>query len=111
MKKACLTDWLSALRSNNYTSCIGALHRNDGFCPLGVLCDISKLDKWNKDPYSNKLTYFGQVNYLPLEVREWAGLSQKEYSNMSALVMVLNDNQKLALAEIADIVELKYKKI
>lgn len=110
MKKKCLEDWLTALRSQNYKACYGALHKNDGFCALGVLCDISGLAVWQKDLYSNKESYFGQVNYLPKEVREWAGLSEKEYNSMSAFVMVINDTLKPTLDEMADLLETKYKK-
>lgn len=101
---------MSALRSGNYTKCNGALHRNDSFCPLGVLCDLSKLDKWVDDPYSNKKSYLGQVNYLPLKVREWAGMSHQEYNAVSSYVMVLNDDIKINFMEMADFLEKKYKK-
>lgn len=111
MKKACLEDWLTALRSGNYTKCVGGLHRNDGFCPLGILCDISKLDTWSNHIYINdKKTYLGQSNYLPEKVREWAGINQEEYNSMSSFVLVFNDYEKVSLIEMADLLEKKYKK-
>jgi hypothetical protein len=111
MKKSRLNDWLSALRSDNYTKCRGALHRNDGFCPLGILCDISKLDSWKEPSYfkTDKRLYFGQFNYLPVQVREWAGISEEEYGSMTAFVMVMNDYEQIGLKEMADILEARYK--
>lgn len=109
MKKSCLNDWLTALRSNKYKVCRGALRKGDSYCSLGVLCDISGLDAWKPDPYSNKLQYLGEVNYLPQKVREWAKISDQEYNTMSAFVMVLNDNQKFGHSEMADLLEEKYK--
>jgi hypothetical protein len=110
MKKQCLDDWLVALRSGKYSSCSGALHRGDSFCALGVLCDISGLGTWTKDTYSNKEVYLGEINYLPKEVREWAGISEKEYASMSSFVMVFNDKLKASHSQMADFLEEKYKK-
>lgn len=110
MKKTCLDDWLNALRSGNYTRCNGALHKENSFCPLGILCDISKLDNWKKDPYSNKHQYLGEINYLPKEVREWAGISHNEYVALSSYILCFNDSLKTPLLEVADFLEIKYKK-
>lgn len=109
MKKACLDDWLNALRSGNYTRCVGALHKEDGYCPLGILCDISKLGVWKEDRYSKKFEYLGQVNYLPKEVREWAGISHQEYGAVSSYILCFNDSLSTPLNEVADFLELKYK--
>jgi hypothetical protein len=113
MKKSCLNDWLAALRSNNYTKCIGALHRESHFCPLGILCDISKLDTWKENPFGNKDNkyYFGKDKYLPDQVMDWARINREEYNFMTAFVMVLNDVEKLSLIEMADRLEFKYRKL
>ena len=89
--------------------CRGALRKEDSYCALGVLCDISGLDTWKPDPYSKKFEYLGEVNYLPKKVREWAKLSEEEFDIMSAFVMVLNDNEKVGLSKMADLLEEKYK--
>jgi len=47
------TAWLAALRSGNYAQTRGALRRTDGFCCLGVLCDVRKdtvRGIWQIDP-------------------------------------------------------------
>lgn len=37
--------WVSALRSGEYTQTKGFLHNDNGFCCLGVLCEIAVADK------------------------------------------------------------------
>jgi hypothetical protein len=110
MKKTCLDEWLNALRSTNYTRCNGALHKNNEFCAFGVLCDISKLDTWKPDLYTNKMQYLGEVNYLPKKVREWAGMSHEEYNIVSGYILCFNDNLKMSLPDIGNFLEQKYKK-
>ena len=38
--------WVRALRSGKYEQATGALRNEDGFCCLGVLCDVYDPDKW-----------------------------------------------------------------
>ena len=48
--------WLAALRSGKYQQAKAALHRQgDGFCCLGVLCDVSGLGKWEPVSTDTKL--------------------------------------------------------
>lgn len=110
MKKSRLKDWLEALRSGKYVGCRGALRRNDAYCSLGVLCDISGLGSWEKDNHSDKYKYLKQVKYLPQEVIDWAGMSREEYGAVSAFVMVYNDSQLVGLSEMADLLDKRYKK-
>lgn len=35
--------WIDALRSGDYQQCKNYLHTNDGYCCLGVACDILKI--------------------------------------------------------------------
>lgn len=46
MDKEIKVKWLEALRSGNYKQGRRCLRKDDRFCCLGVLCDISKLGKW-----------------------------------------------------------------
>jgi hypothetical protein len=74
--------WITALRSGKYRQGTGALHNltKDEFCCLGVLCDLAVqadvevVDGVVGDDYA---TYDGEASYLPLSVRQWAGLFQK----------------------------------
>lgn len=38
--------WIEALHSGKYQQAYGKLRRNDGFCCLGVACDIYNHDQW-----------------------------------------------------------------
>lgn len=38
--------WVAALESGNYTQIQTALHTDNGFCCLGVLCDVVKPNAW-----------------------------------------------------------------
>lgn len=109
MKKKKLISWIEALRSEKYLKSEGALKNEKGFCPFGVLCDISGLGSWISDPYSTKYQYLGQINYLPKEVRAWAGISDKEIGELTAYMIVYNDQVKLSFSEIAMLLEKKYK--
>lgn len=45
LKPAIKRRWLKALRSGKYKQGTGSLRDGDGFCCLGVLCDVVKNDK------------------------------------------------------------------
>lgn len=98
------------MRSGKYVGCRGALRRNDAYCSLGVLCDISGLGSWEKDHHSDNYRYLKQTKYLPQEVIDWAGMPREEYNAVSAFVMVYNDSQLVGLSEMADLLEKRYKK-
>lgn len=108
MKRKVLVEWLDALRSGEYLQTKKALKDDLGYCPLGVLCEISKLGTWEPEPNSKKLQYLGQINYLPEKVAEWAGMSQKEKSSVVGFMIVYNDTQNLSFLELADLIEKKY---
>ena len=73
--------WVEALRSGEYAQYLGYLHTNDGFCCLGVACDISGLGEWYKlwdQSYiiRYKISPDNQsYTKLPIEVRNWLGLN------------------------------------
>ena len=77
MKKAIATKWIKAMRSKKYKQATGALKRENGYCCLGVLCDISKQGEWEED--DGALCYKpreGSSNddLLPGAVQRWAGM-------------------------------------
>lgn len=109
MKKKKLSLWLDALRSNQYIQTKYALKNNEGFCPFGVLCDISGLGSWEPEPKSSKYQYLNQINYLPKQVREWAGISDKEFGDLTAFIITYNDTVGLSFLEMAEVLSKKYK--
>jgi hypothetical protein len=108
--------WVSALRSNKYNQTTEFLKDDDGFCCLGVLCELAVEDKVI-DPafrHAESLRWFYEDDYgiLPSKVQEWAGLHENpwvqydedglsHYSSLSEL----NDEKRKTFREIADIIE------
>lgn len=106
MKKSIGLDWLNALESGKYQKAKGVLKTKDGFCPFGVLCDISNLSNWE---YNNGYyTYFKQNIYLPKEVTEWAEISHKEKMLLTGYVFAYTDTTNLSLQEIGNILRGKF---
>lgn len=94
MKKDILFKWITAMRSGKYPMAKGNLRSSNGYCPLGVLCDISEQDKWVVHPSDKDriiYSYAGQINYLPNEVADWADLKGSERGDMPAIVMAMFD--------------------
>lgn len=80
--------WVDGLLSGDYPQGVGALHlRDDGYCCLGVACEVSGLGRWQdfgQTPgTSKKLKYqvttegplYPAVNLLPIGVRDWLGMT------------------------------------
>jgi len=117
--------WLKALRSGEYVQSQGCLHDNAGYCCLGVLTDLflkEKGEEWSMcEPPPGVFTStgilnyyaYGEVNYLPEEVQEWAGLHSKSptvvmkesnHDNKIDALAYLNDSGK-TFQQIAQIIE------
>ena len=82
--------WIDALRSGEYPQGQSKLYSGDGFCCLGVLCDIYAKEvgdsSWvKKDPsksdYEDKWDYWyfdDQSEVLPECVSKWAELDEND---------------------------------
>ena len=119
MEKKVLVTWLDSLVEERYPQVRGALSKKfengskelvQGFCPLGVICELSQLGTWEVHNYSNKLSYLSCTNYLPKEVLEWAKISKKEYDTIMPFIFALNDGAKVSQKEIGLILRRKYVK-
>lgn len=87
MKPQIKQKWLDALRSGEYEQCESNLHKNGGFCCLGVLTDLYIQEhsdcSWKEYESNDKQLYYSFVgikieySYLPDEVVEWADLSSE----------------------------------
>lgn len=92
------------------------MHYNDTFCPLGILCEISKIGEWKEDPYHKEIKYYDvglselnrAVFFPPKQVYDWAGLSKDESKYMTAFVATFNDGGA-SFKEVADALIEKYK--
>jgi hypothetical protein len=115
MNKANMRKWVAALRSGDYLQTQGALHKDDGYCCLGVVCEISKLGEWVRaefhevveDPhYTYQIGYEAEHTHLPEPVREWLGVNSPNpliKGNLHSIAA--NDSQGLSFNEIADLLE------
>ena len=107
--------WINALRSGEYSQGAGHLRNLDGFCCLGVLCDIYSKEtgtQWEPDFNGRFSLFYGESNYLPEVVKEWAGLDrQNPWVNTSEGAITelayLNDNGT-TFSEIAQMIEEQY---
>jgi hypothetical protein len=125
--------WIAALRSGKYKQAFGTLHKFDedrpedeGFCCLGVLCEIAVQDGVVK-PYRGRdsdkfMGYvpsdfdedhgFADYDLLPSDVKDWADISssdggyghQEDDEHRDSLTK-RNDEDRLSFLEIADIIE------
>lgn len=82
MKSDIKERWISALESGSYSQTRGRLSDGDGFCCLGVLCEIAEQDQvvikrqvLGQNTYINKVDE-GDQDYvvLPKVVAEWSGI-------------------------------------
>lgn len=67
--------WAEALESGKYAQTKGALRDRNGYCCLGVACDLYAKDTgeaWKKDADGYQFLY--NVGSLPQQVCEWLGL-------------------------------------
>jgi hypothetical protein len=103
--------WVAALRSGEYKQTKDTLRDLNGFCCLGVLCDLHSKEsgnQWERQG-SAYLRYLGEENHVPSEVGSWAGIT-----NVWGTKVVIGDaNSELSghnddgrtFYEIADAIE------
>ncbi len=126
MKKTIAMKWVAALRSGNYRQGTGQFRdRNNKFCCLGVLCDISNKVTWRYDGEEIGWTS-GKSNLsaiLPNEILKWSGISTQEGSHKNVRggirnLTSYNDGgytdatgwyRSFTFTEIADWIEKNYK--
>src|SRR5262245_39316984 len=72
--------WLKALRSGKYQQTREKLRDENGYCCLGVLCDLyakTHFNRWRKQQaWADDIHYtlLKEDGELPYQVKEWAGL-------------------------------------
>jgi hypothetical protein len=115
--------WIDALRSGDYKQATSQLRYEDGFCCLGVACDLwmksgdaPKFVQWEgeyfvyreledgEDPDSTR----NQIsNILPDEVRDWLGLRTNcgYYGPYPTVALTSVNDSGTDFNEIADIIE------
>lgn len=91
--------WVAALRSGEYKQAQNQLRTDEGYCCLGVACELAleagAISSYNPEGIS-----------LPFPVQKWLGLASPSgrYGHYQFLT---NDNDRLgkSFSEIADIIE------
>ncbi len=92
-------DWVAALRSGRYAQIQRKLHNEEGFCCLGVGCDLVNPNGWNEHP---GMFHFGRYGCdMPDEVLEVYGISPEQHGRL----MTMNDREGKTFPEIADYIE------
>lgn len=118
MKKSVADKWVQALRSGKYKQTRDVLQNKDGYCCLGVLCDISptKIPKIiNYDLFINGYLLGDQRS-----IKDWAGVKTDSgligkptnsisMNELDSLV-VMNDNG-FSFDEIADIIQILWREL
>ncbi len=111
--------WITALRSGEYTQGRWNLQSMEGFCCLGVLCDVYAKEtntewKVKTADVDKTFTYYyfdDQSTHLPESVVKWAGLDHAspiiKFANANGNIKplaVLNDEGS-TFEEIAQLIE------
>ncbi len=109
MNKEIAKRWVAALRSGKYKQGRGALNKNDSFCCLGVLCDISELNTWVASN-TNTEGYDGEQGVLPVQVMEWAGIKSSVADSPGGSLTSQNDTGA-SFSEIASIIEKHWEQL
>jgi hypothetical protein len=105
MKPEIKAIWIAALRNGEYTQTTGTLRNDQGYCCLGVLCDLhakAGLGEWEDTAYDNT------VDLLPDIVALWAGTNECPDVNDIALVDLndgVNGYTQRDFKQIADLIE------
>lgn len=126
--------WVAALRSGNYEQGEGALQTVNGFCCLGVLCDLAVREGVIDAPTKAEIDYGKDVgtvttylypayidgdderehSYLPEAVSTWAHINRHGNRDRDPAtngyrpsLAALNDDGK-TFSEIADVIEQEF---
>jgi hypothetical protein len=99
--------WVAALRSGKYPQTQETLQAEDGFCCLGVLCEVMELPKEYSAPVERSYYFFnnkGMEKELSVEFLKYVGLTTPQESEL----IDLNDVAHYSFSEIADYIEENY---
>jgi hypothetical protein len=123
MKADIKAKWLADLRSGKFPQTDSVLRNDEGYCCLGVLCDLYSREtgvEWEPRS-SNQFSMHSATSVLPDAVREWADLPHehggyvavtKSYGEGEETTLYhtpslteLNDQWQYDFRQIADVIE------
>jgi hypothetical protein len=101
--------WVDALRSGDYQQTQRRLHDENGFCCLGVLCDLYGKEhnvEWNLANNGHNYEFQKFESYLPSSVMKWADLEYRNppVNDEESTLVRLNDSGS-TFAQIANLIE------
>lgn len=111
--------WLRALDEGKYSQTRGVLHDKDGFCCLGVACDLyiknsHGLLQWHLVTAMDGTCTFGGPDgnrrSLPTQVKDWLGLKENigvYYADREFDSLAFHNDNGATFAEIAAIIRSK----
>ena len=101
--KELIEKWISALRSGDYSQSGGLLRDREGFCCLGVLCDVVDNTKW-LGPGTAGFGYdwHGRVLYGNISRDIWEDIAP--FLDRDILIE-MNDGGGMSFDQIADYIE------
>lgn len=114
MRQDVAKDWVNALRSDKYIQGRKALLKDNTYCCLGVLCDLSPIEKDKPQPHLDT-TWDENPSTLPSSITKWAGMNSSSgllsiKKTGSASLLEANDSGK-SFNEIADIIEKHWEQL
>lgn len=99
--------WIAALRSGDYQQTQNTIRHDDGYCCLGVLCDVVDQDGWVKDRQPDAPGYYHHT----CSSAEYGGLTDQARGDLGLTgaqqrkLIEMNDNDRSTFTEIADHIE------
>jgi hypothetical protein len=101
--------WVDALRSGDYQQGRNYLRTDNGFCCLGVLCDLYGKEnnvEWEHSSYKDAYMFQNTMAVLPLSVVEWSGVEDgNPLVNGEPFTLSGLNDQGSTFNEIADVIE------
>ena len=105
--------WVDALRSGEYQQTQRRLHDENGFCCLGVLCDLYRKEnqlEWEPSTHSkNAYVFQDTMAVLPLSVIEWSDIADNNplvnYEPGEICTLADLNDKGSTFNEIADLIE------
>ena len=97
-------EWIKALESDNYQQARSTLKRADGYCCLGVACDLSELGTWTPGTYRIDGNNYSMM--LPPQVADYYGLRTQcgQYASSNESLSTDNDLKQMSFKDIAAVI-------
>jgi len=108
-----LDAWIVALKSGKYPQITMTLRNKNGYCSMGVLCDISGKGKWSlykpKSAVMQSYDFIGE-EFLVISTPPKGWLDVEWETELGTItltthLMTLNDREKWSFSQIADFLD------